>query len=132
MTKLLILEHSKSVRNNLCERLQFAGYDTTAVENADALAQLLGREQADLIIVDDAHSVPQCDVPFIVLSNPFSPFSASLWLTVLSTTGILVFYEPIKDWILSFKAFNSLEENGFRNSIIKATDACYDKCTNIK
>lgn len=69
MTKLLILEHSKSVRNNLCERLQFAGYDTTAVENADALAQQLGREQADLIIVDDAHSVPQCDVPFIVLSN---------------------------------------------------------------
>ena len=26
----------------------------------------------------------------------------------------------------------ALEENGFRNSIIKATDACYDKCTNIK
>lgn len=26
----------------------------------------------------------------------------------------------------------ALEEYGFRNSIIKATDACYDKCTNIK
>ena len=59
-----------------------------------------------------------CAVTFIVLSNPFSPYSASLWLTVLSTTGILVFYEPIKDWILSFKAFNSLEENGFIDFVV--------------
>lgn len=59
-----------------------------------------------------------CAVIFIVLSNPFSPYSASLWLTVLSTTGILVFYEPIKDWILSFKAFNSLEENGFIDFVV--------------
>lgn len=26
----------------------------------------------------------------------------------------------------------ALEENGFRNAVIKATDACYDKCTKIK
>lgn len=26
----------------------------------------------------------------------------------------------------------ALEEYGFRNAVIKATDACYDKCTNIK
>ena len=29
-------------------------------------------------------------------------------------------------------AVSSLEENGFRNAIIKATDACYNKCENIK
>ncbi len=26
----------------------------------------------------------------------------------------------------------ALEENGFRNAVIKAVDACYDKCSNIK
>ncbi len=59
-----------------------------------------------------------CAVTFIVLSNPFSPFSASLWLTVLSTTGILVFYEPIKNWILSFKVFESSKENNFVNFVV--------------
>lgn len=58
-----------------------------------------------------------CAVTFILLSNPFSPFSASLWLTVLSTTGILVFNEPIKDWILSFKVFKSSKENSFVNFV---------------
>lgn len=29
-------------------------------------------------------------------------------------------------------AVSALEENGFRNAIIKATDACYNKCENIK
>lgn len=52
-----------------------------------------------------------CAVTIIVLSNPFSPYSASLWLTVLSTTGILVFNEPIKTWLLSFKLFKPSKEN---------------------
>ena len=29
-------------------------------------------------------------------------------------------------------ALSALEENGFRNAILKATDACYNKCENIK
>ena len=32
----------------------------------------------------------------------------------------------------TIQAVSALEENGFRNALIKATDACYDKCTNIK
>lgn len=59
-----------------------------------------------------------CAVTFIVLTNPFSPYSASLWLTVLSTMGILVFNEPIKNWILSFKAFRLSKDNSFVNFIV--------------
>lgn len=58
-----------------------------------------------------------CAVTAILLSNPFAPHSASLWLTVLSTTGILVFSESIKNWILSFKAFKSSKENSFVNFV---------------
>lgn len=70
-----------------------------------------------------------CAVTFIVLSNPFSPYSASLWLTVLSTTGILVFNEPIKNWLLSFKAFKSSKENSFVNFV--ATSAAISLATSI-
>ena len=53
MTKLLILEHSKSVRNNLCERLEFEGYATRAVETAAAAEVIAGQEPFDLVIADD-------------------------------------------------------------------------------
>ncbi|MEW3562335.1 pyrroline-5-carboxylate reductase dimerization domain-containing protein, partial [Enterococcus avium] len=29
-------------------------------------------------------------------------------------------------------AVSALEEYGFRNAVMKASDACYDKCTNLK
>ena len=32
----------------------------------------------------------------------------------------------------TIQAVSALEENGFRNALIKATDACYAKCTSIK
>ena len=32
----------------------------------------------------------------------------------------------------TIQAVSALEENGFRNALIKATDACYNKCTGIK
>ena len=69
MTKLLVLEHSKSVRNNLCERLDFEGYTTRAVESAAAATEALAQERADLLIVDDVAAVPQTDTPFIVISS---------------------------------------------------------------
>lgn len=59
-----------------------------------------------------------CAVTVIMLSNPFSPHSASLWLSVLSTTGILVFYEPIKDWIFGFKLFQQFEKNKIINFVV--------------
>ena len=69
MTKLLVLEHSKSVRNNLRERLEFEGYVTQAVESSAEAAKAIERGEVDMLIVDDVESVPQCDTPFIVLSS---------------------------------------------------------------
>ena len=69
MTKLLVLEHSKSVRNHLRERLEFEGYVTQAVESSAEAAKAIERGEVDMLIVDDVESVPQCDTPFIVLSS---------------------------------------------------------------
>lgn len=69
MTKLLVLEHSKSVRNNLRERLEFEGYVTQLVDSAAEAARAIERGQVDMLIVDDVASVPQGDTPFIVLSS---------------------------------------------------------------
>ncbi len=69
MTKLLIIEHSKSVRNNLCERLEFEGYATYAVETAAAAVSILAREQIDLIVTDGVEELSQTDVPFIIISS---------------------------------------------------------------
>ena len=69
MTKLLVLEHSKSVRNNLRERLEFEGYTTQATDNQSEAARALERGDIDLLIVDDASAVPEGDTPFIVLST---------------------------------------------------------------
>lgn len=40
MAKVLILDHSKSMRNNLRERLEFEGFSTEAVEDETAAADL--------------------------------------------------------------------------------------------
>lgn len=69
MTKLLILEHSKSVRNNLCERLEFEGYATRAVETAAAAEVIAGQEPFDLMITDDVEPLVEVDIPLIVISS---------------------------------------------------------------
>lgn len=37
---------------------------------------------------------------FILVSNPFAPFSVSLWFTVFSTMGILAYSGNIQSWII--------------------------------
>lgn len=69
MTKLLILEHSKSVRNNLCERLEFEGYTTRAVETAAAAEVIASQEPFDLMITDDVEPLVEVDIPLIVISS---------------------------------------------------------------
>ena len=69
MTKLLVLEHSKSVRNNLCERLEFEGYATRAVETAAAAEVIAGQEQIDLVITDDVEMLPEVEIPLIITSS---------------------------------------------------------------
>ena len=68
MTKLLIIEHSKSVRNNLCERLEFEGYSTEAAESAEQAAKIIEQGEVELIIADDASKLPQTPIPFIIVS----------------------------------------------------------------
>ena len=76
MAKVLVLEQSKSVRNNLRERLEFEGYSTEVAENADSAATMCERIPFDVILADDASAVPQNDTPFIVLSSTASIESA--------------------------------------------------------
>ncbi len=40
----------------------------------------------------------------IMLANPFSAYSVSLWFTVFSTVGILVLKNPLENWIYSTSA----------------------------
>ena len=76
MAKVLILDHSKSMRNNLRERLEFEGFSTEAVEDETAAADLCEKIPFDLILSDDGCKVPPVDIPFIVLSSEGSIDSA--------------------------------------------------------
>ena len=76
MAKVLILDHSKSMRYNLRERLEFEGFSTEAVEDETAAADLCEKIPFDLILSDDGCKVPQVDIPFIVLSSEGSIDSA--------------------------------------------------------
>ncbi|MBQ7855792.1 MAG: sigma-54-dependent Fis family transcriptional regulator [Alistipes sp.] len=76
MAKVLVLEQSKSVRNNLRERLEFEGYSTEVAESADSAAAMCSHIPFDVILADDASAVPQTDTPFIVLSSVASIESA--------------------------------------------------------
>ena len=76
MTKVLILDHSKSMRNNLRERLEFEGYSTEGAADEAAAAELCGRIPFDLILSGDMCRPPKNDIPFIVLSSEGSIDSA--------------------------------------------------------
>ncbi|MFI3277265.1 MAG: sigma-54 dependent transcriptional regulator [Rikenellaceae bacterium] len=69
MTKILVIEQSKSVRNNLHERLLFEGYKVDAVEDIN---QAAGVGLYDVVLVDDANfRTPHLlsSSLFIVMSN---------------------------------------------------------------
>ena len=68
MTKVLILDQSKSVRNILRERLEYEGFSTEAVENEAAASALCERIPFDVILSDTECKVPDAGIPFIALS----------------------------------------------------------------
>lgn len=76
MAKVLVLEQSKSVRNNLRERLEFEGYSTEGADDAESAAGICSRIPFDVIITDNAKTVPDTDTPFIVISAEGSIESA--------------------------------------------------------
>ena len=69
MAKVLILEQSKSVRNNLRERLEFEGFSTEGAESADLARKMCEKIPFDLIIADRAEGLADTNLPFIILSR---------------------------------------------------------------
>lgn len=68
MAKVLILEQSKSVRNNLRERLEFEGYSTEGAEDVAGAGEMCRRIPFDIILSDRAAGIPDAGIPFIVMS----------------------------------------------------------------
>ncbi len=69
MAKVLILEQSKSVRNNLRERLEFEGFTTEGAETLDLARKMCERIPFDLILSDRADGLSATNLPFIILSR---------------------------------------------------------------
>lgn len=72
MTKVLILDRSKSMRNTLRERLEYEGYAIECAATAAAACEVCSHSPFDVILTDDAHSVPRVGIPFIVLASESS------------------------------------------------------------
>ena len=72
MTKVLILDQSKSVRNILRERLEYEGFSTEAVEDEAAASVLCEKIPFDVILSDTECKVPDAGIPFIALSSDTS------------------------------------------------------------
>lgn len=76
MTKVLILDRSKSVRNILRERLEYEGFSAEVAEDDAQASDLCGRIPFDVILSDTGCKVPDTGIPFIALSNDSSIDSA--------------------------------------------------------
>ena len=68
MTKVLILDRSKSMRNTLRERLEYEGYAIECADSPAVAEEACSRSPFDVILTDDAHNVPHAGIPFIVVS----------------------------------------------------------------
>ena len=69
MAKVLILEQSKSGRNNLRERLEFEGFSTEGAESASLARKMCENIPFDLILTDTAEGLSGINLPFIILSR---------------------------------------------------------------
>ena len=69
MAKVLILEQSKSVRNNLRERLEFEGFSTESAESTELARKMCERIPFDIILADRAEGLSDTNLPFIILSR---------------------------------------------------------------
>ena len=76
MTKVLILDRSKSMRNTLRERLEYEGFSTEAAESEADASALCGKIPFDVILSDTGCKIPDTSVPFIALSSDASIDSA--------------------------------------------------------
>ncbi len=68
MAKVLIVDHSKSMRNTLRERLEYEGFTAEAVEDPRIASRLCHKIPFDLILSDTGSRIPDTDIPYIVLT----------------------------------------------------------------
>ena len=57
-------------------------------------------------------------VTFILLENPFAPKSVSLWLTVLSTVGLIIYSPKIKGWVREKFSGKAISKTAFFSSVL--------------
>ncbi len=57
----------------------------------------------------------------ILVTNPFSAYSVSLWFTVLSTVGILVLNKPFEKWVYKTYLGNKLSRFGVFRFVVTAS-----------
>ena len=69
MAKVLILEQSKSVRNNLRERLEFEGFSTEGAETSMLARKMCENISFDIILADKVDGLAEINIPFIILSR---------------------------------------------------------------
>ncbi len=69
MAKVLILEQSKSVRNNLRERLEFEGFATEGAETPALAHKMCEKIAFDIILSDSTEGLANTNLPFIILSR---------------------------------------------------------------
>ncbi len=69
MAKVLILEQSKSVRNNLRERLEFEGFSTEGAETVALARKMCESINFDIILSDSTEGLSDTNLPIIVISR---------------------------------------------------------------
>ena len=70
MTKVLILQQSKSMRNILRERLEFEGFATTVAERSEISEISCARKGYDVILAGaDSEDVAKLGLPFIIVTS---------------------------------------------------------------
>jgi len=69
MTKVLILDHSKSMRKTLGERLAYEGYAIEATDDATEAAEMCRHISFDVVLTDDSSNASPLGIPFIVLAG---------------------------------------------------------------
>ncbi len=69
MTKVLILDHSKSMRKTLGERLAYEGYAIEATDNISEASEMCRQMAFDVVLTDDSSNASPLGIPFIVLAG---------------------------------------------------------------
>ena len=69
MTKVLILDHSKSMRKTLGERLAYEGFAIEATDSVSEASEMCRSRTFDIILTDDSRCASPLGLPFIVLTG---------------------------------------------------------------